>query len=456
MKHIACHVIGIRLAGSIGIIPTVRFWDDRDIVSDRADASDPWVTRMIESPRAVFEGWRFRSHETTLGIMAKIRSLFIPRNDIRSLVDERLTEACDRGDIVVGVHMRWEDYRGNPQFFPVGVFLNLMKHVATLLKPSIVSFLVSSPEKLDTDDFPKDCIICAGGGPTQDMYTLASYDYIIGPVSTFSRWAFFYGGKPLFAKRGDVRFHDLSKAEIIRWLWKSDHMSEPNVYLVLPVHNRSSMTKAFCDSLARQTHTNFVLVLVDDGSTDGSAELVAGNSFRTHICRSDGNFWWAGGLRRGLSRVTELHLAPDDVVLMVNDDASFDDDFLEKAVREVRQDGALTMLSVPVLFRDSGRRAEGGFFCDWPHFTFSDYDCASTRCHFARYADLKRCGRFRPGLLPHYRSDLEFTIRAPSSVRQDTSGTDRTLLLDKVQHRHAPSAHGKFHLGRPIQNIFHI
>jgi hypothetical protein len=54
-------------------------------------------------------------------------------------VDERLTEAYDRGDIVVGVHMRREDYHGTPQLFPVGVFLNLMKNAATLLKPSKVS-----------------------------------------------------------------------------------------------------------------------------------------------------------------------------------------------------------------------------------------------------------------------------------------------------------------------------
>lgn len=196
-------------------------------------------------------------------------------------------------------------------------------------------------------------------------------------------------------------------------------MNEPTVYVVLPVHNRRAVTGVFCDCLARQTYSKFVLVLVDDGSTDGTAELVAGYPFRKHICRGDGNLWWAGGLRLGMTRLASLHPSHDDVVLLVNDDTSFDDDFFEKAVQEIGRIGDRAMLSVPVLFRDSGRKAEGGFVCDWPHFTFRDYgshpekiDCASTRCLFVRYEDLRRCGRFRPGLLPHYLSDLEFTIRA--------------------------------------------
>jgi len=197
------------------------------------------------------------------------------------------------------------------------------------------------------------------------------------------------------------------------------HMKGPTVHIVLPVHNRRAVTGAFCDCLARQTYSNFVLILVDDGSTDGTAELVAGYPFRKHICRGDGKLWWAGGLRRGMARLASLRPALDDVVLLVNDDTSFGDDFLQKAVEEIDRIGDPAMLSVQVLFRDSGRKAEGGFVCDWPHFTFRDYgrhpekiDCASTRCLFVCYGDLMRCGRFRPGLLPHYLSDLEFTIRA--------------------------------------------
>ena len=206
-----------RAEALLGIIPTVRFWDERDVVFDGDDAGDPRVSAMVEKGRIVFEGWKFRSHETILSIMPKLRNVFKPREDIQRVVSDRLVEAKGRGDTVVGVHLRWEDYRGTPLFFPLAFFLDRMKEIAELLQPAKTSFLIVSPEKLDQADFPAECIICSGGGAVHDLYTLAACDYIMGPPSTFSGWASFYGGKPLFAMREDSRFDDLSTVETIRW-----------------------------------------------------------------------------------------------------------------------------------------------------------------------------------------------------------------------------------------------
>ncbi len=207
---------GLRLAGFVGAIPTVRFWDERDIFFDGDDASDPRVKTMIESPHVVFEGWKFRSKETIHGIMPKIRTAFAPREDINRLVEERIADAHSRGEIIVGVHLRWEDYRGTEQFFPLSVFLRRMNDVAEILKPARVSFVISSPEKLRIEDFPSNCIIPPNSGAVVDMYTLAACDYILGPPSTFSGWASFYGEKPVFTMRHDVPFTELAAAETWR------------------------------------------------------------------------------------------------------------------------------------------------------------------------------------------------------------------------------------------------
>src|SRR5271157_5991048 len=103
---------------------------------------------------------------------------------------------------------------------------------------------------------------------------------------------------------------------------------DPVVFVVTVSHNRRQSTMAFCESLNRQTFRNFVLMLVDDGSTDGTVDLVRGYPFRKEICCGSGNLWWAGGVRRGLARLKALRPDPEDLVLIVNDDTTFEKDFL--------------------------------------------------------------------------------------------------------------------------------
>ena len=47
------------------------------------------------------------------------------------------------------------------------------------------------------------------------------------------------------------------------------------VFLLLPVHNRKEVTGEFIQCLLRQTYQSYRLVLIDDGSTDGTAEMVS-------------------------------------------------------------------------------------------------------------------------------------------------------------------------------------
>lgn len=69
------------------------------------------------------------------------------------------------------------------------------------------------------------------------------------------------------------------------------------VYIVLPANNRRAVTANFCDCLARQSHSNYFLVLVDDGSSDATAKLVGSYAFWERIMRADKSIWWARGLR---------------------------------------------------------------------------------------------------------------------------------------------------------------
>jgi len=192
----------------------------------------------------------------------------------------------------------------------------------------------------------------------------------------------------------------------------------PPLYLVTAVHNRRAVTEAFARCVARQT-LKATLVLVDDGSTDGTADAVKAVLPSAVVLRGDGNLWWAGGLQKGLNWLAAQGLSDDATVAFSNDDVSFADDYLERAVAELHGLAPRSFLVAPGYFHPSGRQSDEAGITHWSRYQYGPFgrhperiDHATTRTLFMRWGDLRRVGGFHPTLLPHYTSDYEFTIRA--------------------------------------------
>lgn len=67
--------------------------------------------------------------------------------------------------------------------------------------------------------------------------------------------------------------------------------TEPLVSIILPTYNRASLIKRAIDSILLQTYRNFELIIIDDGSTDGTERIVSGFSDKRIIYKQlDGNF----------------------------------------------------------------------------------------------------------------------------------------------------------------------
>ena len=75
------------------------------------------------------------------------------------------------------------------------------------------------------------------------------------------------------------------------------------VFILLPVHNRRHITERFIDSLLAQTYNKYQLVLIDDGSTDGTADMVSMKvpPDKLTILSGNGTWWWAGSLQQGMT-----------------------------------------------------------------------------------------------------------------------------------------------------------
>lgn len=191
------------------------------------------------------------------------------------------------------------------------------------------------------------------------------------------------------------------------------------LHILLPVHNRRAVTVRFAEALARQTWKGFQLVLIDDGSTDGTAEAVRAVLPDTVVITGKGDWWWAGSLDQGCRLLERTGVRDDDVVLFINDDLTLADDFLERAMAEVEPASGTVLLARQL---DAVTREEvgygGGVRVDVARMRFAATDvpeeinCLPTRGVFMRWRDYRVTGGFRPEHLPHYLSDYEFTYRA--------------------------------------------
>lgn len=50
--------------------------------------------------------------------------------------------------------------------------------------------------------------------------------------------------------------------------------TSPKVTVIIPVYNREKYVSEAIDSILAQSFTDFELLLIDDGSTDGSVEIL--------------------------------------------------------------------------------------------------------------------------------------------------------------------------------------
>jgi GT2 family glycosyltransferase len=97
------------------------------------------------------------------------------------------------------------------------------------------------------------------------------------------------------------------------------------VAVLITVHNRREKTLRSLRSLMAQwpEQHSVRVVLVDDGSTDGTAKAVMGEFPELHVVRANGDLFWCRGMALAWTAAAEMDNF--DGVLWLNDDVVLDD-----------------------------------------------------------------------------------------------------------------------------------
>lgn len=149
------------------------------------------------------KGWDTREDTQYIAeAKEELKYIFTPRKEIVAEADNLIANLRKQSDMVIGIHIRRGDYKDWNEgrfYYEISQYRDVMLRLQSLYSDKKVSFFISSNEKLDKEQF-EDCVcdFYQNGSPILDLHTLSLCDKLVGPYSTFSRWASFIGDKPIY------------------------------------------------------------------------------------------------------------------------------------------------------------------------------------------------------------------------------------------------------------------
>lgn len=223
------------------------------------------------------------------------------------------------------------------------------------------------------------------------------------------------------------------------------------VCVVVPVRNRLELTKRFLECFTKSEYKNFKIVIVDDGSTDGTSDFISSNYPDVELIVGNGSLWWAGATNLGV----KYALINDfDYVLTINDDAQVDKYYLSKLV-DCALNNPNTIVGSLIYRSDNGNIWAAGSYIKWN----------STQAINLGYTDLpqnefinsiqdkktlqvqmltgdgtlfpidvfRKCGLYNTFFTPQYHADSEMVLRADKKGYRAVVCVD-AKLVNEINH----------------------
>lgn len=121
------------------------------------------------------------------------------------------------------------------------------------------------------------------------------------------------------------------------------------VAIIVVNWNRRDDTLDCLQSLSEISYPHYRIILVDNGSTDGSADAVRSSFPNVKVIQAEENLRFAGGNNLGLKDVLE---EGDDFCLLLNNDTTVEQDFLSHMIETAKSNHRIGLISPKILYYD--------------------------------------------------------------------------------------------------------
>lgn len=110
-------------------------------------------------------------------------------------------------------------------------------------------------------------------------------------------------------------------------------MTKIKIAVLIPVFNGIAFTSKCLNGLYKiisekhWSQAEFQIIVIDDGSNDGTGEWIKNNYPQTTVLQGDGNLWWSGGINKGTKYAIDVFNC--DYLLWWNNDITPSPDYFE-------------------------------------------------------------------------------------------------------------------------------